>query len=193
MRCHPLLKQIAGDGTGTHWGGGRRLRFRLSSVMGWAVTASLRITWSLKAGFSLQAEMLNVQWNMRAPDLLNLAHEKRRPGTHYQGKPKHILPSWAETHVLALSRRFQFRHSHFRICWNSQCSQPPAQDPHHQATFSPEWLSLLLPFQLFSYHDTRLLLPSAITPALKVPHSYDRSCWTSSQFSPTPTSMPEAS
>ena len=29
MRCHPLLKQIAGDGTGTHWGGGRRLRFRL--------------------------------------------------------------------------------------------------------------------------------------------------------------------
>lgn len=84
--CRPLLKQVTGDGTGhTELG----LGSGLSSATGWAVTAGLGSTWSLKAGFS--EELLTCS-EMRTPDLLNLAHEKRRPGTHCQGRPKQALP-----------------------------------------------------------------------------------------------------
>ena len=55
----------------------------------------------------LLRRVAHVWWNMKAPDLLSLAREKKIHGSHCQGRPKQALPSWAETHILALSGRFQ--------------------------------------------------------------------------------------
>lgn len=120
-------------------------------------------TWSLKAGFSLQAEeMLNAQRNMRAPDLLQPSPWRRGdPGPIARAGPSRPCLAKQKHTSLARPGRFQFRHSHLKICWNSPCSQPPAQDPCRPGQVLTERLSLLLPFQLFSCRGRQALVPSS--------------------------------